>query len=153
MTDTLAEALEREHREIDGGIEQYSASIEDGADPGPLLRAMEALRRHIYLEETFLFPPLKDAGMVMPVFVMLREHGELWRAMDALDGMLDRGEATDGIQNACRALLATLDHHNSKEEPVIYPHADTDLTPEAAAELRDFLRDGRLPAAWRCEQA
>jgi len=28
----------------------------------------------------FLFPPLRDAGMVAPVFVMLREHGQMWRA-------------------------------------------------------------------------
>lgn len=154
MTDTLAEALEREHREIDGGIERYAAGIRDGdAAPEPLLRAMAALRRHIYLEETFLFPPLKDAGMVMPVFVMLREHGELWDAMDALDAMLEHGAAPDDLQHACRELLARLDQHNSKEEPVIYPHADTELAPEAAAELREVLQQGRLPDSWRCERA
>jgi iron-sulfur cluster repair protein YtfE (RIC family) len=120
---SLAQALEREHRDIDGGIEQYAASGPDG-DPAPLLRAMEGLRRHIYLEEEFLFPPLKAAGMTMPVFVMLREHGELWDAMDALDAQLASDAAPVVMQSACRELLAMLDNHNSKEEPIIYPQAD-----------------------------
>lgn len=155
MTETtLSQALEREHREIDGGIEEYSAALGRGdADPAPLRRAMEGLRRHIYLEEEFLFPPLKDAGMVMPIFVMTREHGELWDAMDALDALLADGTASGTIQKACRELLAKLDNHNSKEEPIIYPQADAVLGPEAAAQLHAFLDSGRMPDGWRCEKA
>ena len=149
---TLAQALEREHREIDGGIEEYAASGDD-ADPAPLMRAMAGLRRHIYLEEEFIFPPLKDAGMTMPVFVMLREHGELWNAMDALDAMLAADTASDALQNACRELLAKLDSHNSKEEPIIYPQADAVLSPEAGEQLHAFLESGRMPEGWRCANA
>jgi hypothetical protein len=47
-TGTLATALEREHREIDAGIEAFLASLADGQPrPEPLVRAMQALRRHI----------------------------------------------------------------------------------------------------------
>ena len=49
---------------------------------------MDGLRRHIYLEEEFLFPPLRAAGMMAPLFVMVRQHGELWDAMRALDALL-----------------------------------------------------------------
>jgi hemerythrin-like domain-containing protein len=151
---TLAQALEREHREIDGGIEAYTAALGRGdSDPAPLLRAMNGLRRHIYLEEEFLFPPLKAAGMVMPIFVMVREHGELWDAMDALDALLAGGTASETLQNACRELLAKLDNHNSKEEPIIYPQADAVLEPDAASGLHDFLASGRMPEGWRSEKA
>jgi regulator of cell morphogenesis and NO signaling len=69
---TLGSALEREHREIDGGIEKFAAGLEAGGmDTEPLLQAMAGLRRHIYLEEEFLFPPLRANGMMMPIFVML----------------------------------------------------------------------------------
>lgn len=151
---TLAEALEQEHRDIDGGIEEYSAALGNGtADPEPLQRAMRGLRRHIYLEEAFLFPPLKEAGMVMPIFVMLREHGELWDAMDALDAQLASDTPEDELQNACNELLAKLDAHNSKEEPIIYPQADTKLKPESSAHLKAFLDSGVMPDGWRCEKA
>jgi hemerythrin-like domain-containing protein len=147
----LAQALEREHREIDGGIEEYAAS--SGGDPAPLVRAMSGLRRHIYLEEEFIFPSLKEAGMAMPVFVMLREHGDLWDSMDALDAMLTADTASDALQNACRELLAKLDNHNSKEEPIIYPQADAILSPEASERLGAFIESGRMPEGWRCANA
>lgn len=153
-TETLSAALEREHREIDGGIEEYTAGLESGtADPTPLLRAMAGLRRHIFLEEEFIFPPLADTGMTMPVFVMLREHGELWDAMSRIDDLLTSSADLGVIQDACRELLTRLDSHNSKEEPIIYPQADARLSDDAASRLHDFLTDGKMPAGWRCERA
>lgn len=149
----LSEALEREHRDIDGGIEEYSAGLSHGdTDATPLLRAMRGLRRHIYLEEEFLFPPLK-ATLMMPIFVMLREHGDLWDAMDGLDSLLASDADTDTLHNACRELLTKLDNHNSKEEPIIYPQADVALDTDAADRLRDFLERGTMPEGWRCEKA
>ena len=150
---TLSAALEREHRDIDGGIEEYSSGLGHGkTDPAPLLRAMTGLRRHIYLEEEFLFPPLK-ATLMMPIFVMLREHGELWDAMDALEKLLDSETDAETLNNACRELLAKLDAHNQKEEPIIYPQADVVLDAGASAKLHDFLASGTMPNDWRCEKA
>lgn len=148
----LAAALEREHREIDSGIEAYTASA-GGNDTSPLLRSMAGLRRHIYLEETFLFPPLRAGGLMMPIMVMLREHGELWRSMDALDELIADGAEPAALIAACRELLAQLDKHNMKEEPIIYPRADDGLSPEAAEELAAFIEAGRMPDGWVCEGA
>lgn len=92
----------------------------------PLRIAFTALRRHIYLEEQFLFPPIRAEGLTMPILVMLREHGTLWQQME-------------------------LDQHNSKEEPIVYPHAETALAPKAAADLETFLRSGSMPEGWVCE--
>ncbi len=77
---SLSDALTREHRDIDTGIRAFVVDLERGVvSPEPLLSAFEALRRHIYLEEAFLFPPIRQAGVLMPILVMLREHGTLWR--------------------------------------------------------------------------
>ncbi|MER7546345.1 hemerythrin domain-containing protein [Actinomadura sp.] len=153
-SETLSAALEREHREIDEGIETFTAGLAEGApDTAPLKRALEALRRHIYLEEEFLFPPLRDAGLMAPVFVMLREHGELWRAMDGLEAELAEGAAADAAGRRCEELLAMLDRHNSKEEPILYPQADAVLSPEAAEHLHGFLAAGRTPDGWVCQGA
>jgi hemerythrin-like domain-containing protein len=149
MAEKLSAVLEREHREIDGGIEQFVA----GSGVEPLRRSMAALRRHIYLEERYLFPPLREAGLMMPIMVMLREHGELWKAMDALEqSVADNSDATANLDQ-CRDLLALLDKHNTKEEPIIYPHADSDLDDYTATLLGDFVEEGRMPEGWVCEAA
>lgn len=163
MTDNTAETLEaaltREHREIDSGIEEFVAGAEGGkvlADP--LVRAMSTLRRHIYLEETILFPPLRAAGLMMPVMVMLREHGALWDAMAGIDSALSSADSADAAAVAalieqCRALLSLLDEHNTKEEPILYPRADLDLDEAAHDDLADFLHAGIIPEGWVCEKA
>ena len=150
-SETLAAALEREHREIDGGIETFTAALAEGKrDPAPLVAALEGLRRHIYLEEEFLFPPLKTAGLMIQIFAMLRQHGDLWKAMAALEGQLGDDSAPEVVLASCRDLLAQLDKHNTIEEPVIYPQADTVLSAPASAELAAFLAGGRMPEGWTC---
>lgn len=153
-TGTLGAALEQEHREIDGGIEAFAAGLGTGEDEAePLQRAMAALRRHIYLEEELLFPSMKQAGFMAPVFVMLREHGEIWRALDTLDARVAAGEDNDSIREACGSLSALLDAHNMKEEPVLYPRADASLSEAAAQTLAAFLETGRMPDGWICATA
>jgi hemerythrin-like domain-containing protein len=96
----------------------------------------------------------------MPIMVMIREHGRLWQAMDALSDLLTTlvGNpkdlaAAEQLLTRCRELLALLDRHNSKEEPIIYPLAETDLTVEESGELAQFLRTGRTPDGWTCQAA
>jgi len=147
-TESLAAALEREHQEIDAGIAAFTAAPHD---PQPLTRALQALRRHIYLEEEFLFPLLGEAdpALRVPVFVMLREHARIWAVLNALVG-----EASGSAGRArCRQLASYLLHHNLKEERVLYPHADAVLPPAAAERLRAFLDSGELPDGWVCVQA
>lgn len=148
--ETLAQALEREHHEIDAGIEEFLANRSKGGDQSePLKRAQDALRRHIYLEEEFVFPPLHDAGLMMPIYVMLREHREIWETMDALDAQLACRPAQRVSDELCRDLLTQLERHNSKEEAIIYPQADVELDPALDAQLRQFLADGDMPQGWR----
>jgi iron-sulfur cluster repair protein YtfE (RIC family) len=144
--ETLAAALEREHHEIDAGIEKFAASAGEGAgDVDALAGALAALRRHIYLEEEFVFPSLRAAGMLGPILVMLREHGELWALMDQLE--------QDATPAVCEQLSARLDAHNSKEEPIVYPQMDAVLSEPAALELRRFLDSGSMPEGWVAAQA
>ncbi len=147
-TESLAEALEQQHHEIDEGIAAFTASP---GDPQPLARAIRALRRHIYLEEEFLFPLLGEAEPALraPVFVMLREHAQIWAVLDALE----REPGGSAGHALCRQLASYLLHHNSKEERVLYPRADDVLPPAAAERLRAFLGSGELPEGWVCVRA
>ena len=151
---SLADAFTHEHHQIDAGIEEYLAQ-DEATDPrrraAPLLTAMEALRRHIYLEEEIVFPRLPKGPLMMPLMVMRREHGELWQRMDALAEALGADGAGEGLEDTCRELLSLLEDHNSKEEPVIYPHLDADLDPAEQARVRTLLEEGTLPDGWICE--
>lgn len=148
--ESLAWALEREHREIDDGLAAFASG------DGPLeqrrqalRRAIRALRRHIYLEEEFLFPPLFDAGMAVQVVVMLREHAKIWATLDELERELPAEEL--GLR-LCRRLAVELLHHNLKEERVLYPQADHVLAAPAVERLRRFLEAGELPPGWVCRR-
>lgn len=150
---TLAGALEEEHRYIDDGIAAFVAGLESGDLPADRLEAaLQCLRRHIYLEEDLLFPPLRAAGMMAPVFVMLREHGQIWQAMAAVDAARAAG-STGEIRDRCRELTELLDVHNGKEEPILYPQADTVLDADAQQRLRDFLASGTMPSGWTAQMA
>jgi len=150
---SLAEALEREHHEIDAGIEAFGTGGAPEAERKALVAAIAALRRHIYLEEEFFFPALSEAGLVAPVFVMLREHGQMWRTLDALTLELRADAGNPEVRTLIRELTVQLQHHNGKEEQILYPQADTALDGQAAERLRTFLADGELPGDWVCQRA
>ncbi len=144
--ESLAAALEQEHHEIDAGI---AATITGPGDRQSLARAISALRRHIYLEEEFVFPLLCEAepGLTAPVVVMLREHAQIWETLEELERAADAGPDTG--RTLCKRLATQLLHHNLKEEKILYPRADA-LPPAAIGRLRGVLRSTDLPDGWVC---
>jgi len=149
MSDTtLQAALEKEHRQIDGGIAQF---IKQPTNPEPLRHSIAALRRHIYLEEDFLFPPLREAGLVMPILVMIREHGDIWKAMDGAEKLLTENANVDALIEVCNVLLQLQEQHNAKEEPIIYSQADLKLSFDLAARLQAYIESSTLPEGWVCQ--
>lgn len=151
--EALSVVLEREHHEVDDGIEAFVASYVSGdASPDAFERAADLLRRHIYLEEIQLFPPLRAGGLMAPVFVMLREHGELWATLEQVQQAIAAGDRPL-VEQLCKNLLAQLANHNGKEEPILYPQIDALLDAGATAEALEFLRSGTMPDGWVCERA
>ncbi|MFN8175005.1 MAG: hemerythrin domain-containing protein [Solirubrobacteraceae bacterium] len=149
----LGAALAREHHEIDAGIEGFgSEHLGDRERAASLQRAIDALRRHIYLEEEFLFPPM-EPDLAMPTMVMLREHGEIWRRLDAIEAELSQDGGADSLPQACHELLAVLAAHNGKEEPIFYGTADETLSASENAELKALIDSGSMPDGWVCRQA
>ena len=152
---SLAAAFTREHHEIDTAIEEFLSSDEPLPQRATYLAAgIQALRRHIYLEEEIVFPHLPAGELMMPLMVMHREHGQLWAHMDDLEQALQAPEATtQHLAEICQEMLALLERHNSKEEPIIYPYMDTALSDEERNQVRDLLAGGTLPEGWVCREA
>lgn len=153
--DPLARALERHHQQIDDAIARHVAAAAP-RDPQPLLDAVAALRAHIYVEEVFLFPALQGCAteLMAPVFVMLREHGQLWRTLEDLVIELRLGDADGAPALAlCRKLAAALLHHNGKEEQVIYSQIGALLSPEVCDRVQGALTSSELPDRWAPHRA
>lgn len=155
MTTGVGATLEREHRTIDDGILNFAGTDPSAIAPeqrSGLLDAIAVLRRHIYLEEEYLFPPLRAAGMVGPVMVMVREHGLMWPLLDQLERLVSDG-SFDTAAQLCRNLLEQLNSHNTKEEMILYPQADEVLSTGDLDELTDLLSTAEIPQDWVCAGA
>ena len=166
---SAGELLERDHRRIDEGFARFAESLSGPAvDRAAFHDAALALRHHIYIEEVHHFPTVKATGLMAPVLVMLREHGEIWDLLDALGDVLgnengndsdngtsnDRGNDDNAAARGLWQQLATvLDEHNVKEERIVYPAGDEKLPPEAAATIATALAMGETPPGWTCQMA
>lgn len=150
---TLAEALEKEHQDIDAGISAFTTGLAGGRPPvDTMLKALTAHRRHIYLEETMLFPPLRAGGLFAAILVMLREHGQMWQIMDELQPLVESGGTDPRVPVLCEKFVTLIAAHNLKEEATIYSKADEVLTAPASGELLAFMATGTMPDGWVCEK-
>ena len=131
MPVTISSYYGVDHDEIDGLFEQFRAA--KTGDRGTVLAAYREfktrLERHIGWEEDILFPlferltGLTDNG---PTAVMRGEHGQIKGFLAAIDATLDHGEMnTDADESA---LLDVLAAHNLKEEHVLYPMIDRQVS-------------------------
>lgn len=147
-TDSLANALEQDHIEVDAVLAAYADAH---GDQLALERAIPALRRHIYLEEEFLFPRVRETepDLARAITVMVREHAQIWDDLNSLE----REQNADAKRAICGQLANYLLNHNTKEEQLVYSRVDEVLPPAESEKLRVFLGSGEMPEGWVCEWA
>ena len=97
------------------------------------------LRRHIFIEETILFPKLPPE-MSGEVEYLEKEHGKFFELLDSILSNKDE----DRIRESFRILLALLNEHNSYEESFVYDfYHDEDAEP---------LMNSKAPSRdWKCK--
>jgi hemerythrin superfamily protein len=148
----LAAALKAEHVIIDAGIERIMSELTlDVLWSGTVHAATASLRRHIYLEEEILFPPFREAEMAGPIVAMLRDHGRMWEILGELDRIRDFRLQGERTRQLVGDLVLRLSSHNSVEEEIIYPQADSILGDSSMSVLHGFLRSGTVPDGWVCD--
>lgn len=145
-----SQLLQHQHRQIDVGVE----GIVDGS--GSLESLAESLRLlylHIYVEEEFLFPPLERFGITMPIFVMKKEHAEMWPFLQALDDGVKAEASIESLKRPARSLSRLLRVHNPKEEEVVYTAADRLVAEQPDQPWLEALTTGEVPTGWSCALA
>ena len=152
---SVGEVLERDHHRIDGYFETFAQSLsgEGPIDAEAFSTGAAGLRHHIYVEEVLHFPAMKAGGLMGPVFVMLREHGELWDRMDEIATKLESGASAAEIVPVWKALEDGLEAHNDKEEKILYPAGDDLLTDDLGEEILETLANPDIPEGWTCEMS
>lgn len=150
---SIARDLKAEHRSIDALLEQFVSGLDEEVRPGPFRDSARELRQHIYVEEAHLFPPLREAGIIPPVLVMLREHGQIWTVLDEIDAHLDDASDPAELRRLCEMLTGMLGAHNDKEEAILYRAAVEVLDPVVQEQISNAMVDDTLPDGWRCEMA
>lgn len=150
---SVGAVLEQDHREIDQHFAAFARRLEAGRVDAELFAAgATGLRRHIWVEEELHFPPLRAAGLMGPIMVMLREHGEIWDLLDRLDAQLAASAAAPDLAATWEEVARVLEAHNLKEERILYPSGDQVIDANTAAQILAAL-DGELPTGWTCEMS
>lgn len=143
----VGQVLEHDHHAIDAEFARFREGLERGEWlREPFERAAEALRHHIFVEEEALFPILRVGGLVAPVFVMLREHAEIWQALDAIEAAAGV-DSTRGL-SAMATMISVLGPHNSKEEQILYPASGQVLNADDTEGVRLAFEQGKRPGGW-----
>ncbi len=114
---SVAELMQHEHEWIDRGLELL-LSLQ------PCIRqsghgVLSALRGHMALEESRIFPVFESAGYAAPVQLMLLEHEKIRRHIEEISALLATGDIS-GLENETRRLAIRLGEHNGKEEAIFY---------------------------------
>lgn len=151
----MAEGLLVEHHSIDERLAEFVAGLDAGeVRPAAFRAAATELKHHIFVEEEHLFPPLRAAGLIPPVLVMLREHGEMWGVLEAIEALLvATAPDVSALHAECARLMGQIEAHNAKEERILYPAADQTLAPQEQEAVSTALVDGDLPEGWRASMA
>jgi len=128
---TIAAFYAVDHDDIDRLLGEFRTS-RGGEKPAALdlYREFKArLERHIGWEENILFPLFERlSGLVDngPTGVMRSEHRTITALLDSIDTTLGQGEANIDADEA--ELLEVLASHNWKEENILYPLIDRQVS-------------------------
>ena len=150
---TVGHQLEHDHHRIDQEFARFAQSLgEPTVDRAAFDGAAAALRHHIYVEETLHFPIVQASGLLAPIMVMLREHGQIWDLLDTIATALDHDDASTA-QKVWPQLATVLEQHNAKEEQIVYPVGGQKISTADAELIVTTLAAGDSPPGWVCDMA
>lgn len=142
--------LTEQHRLIDAGI---IGLVDGSGSRKELTDAILLLRRHIYIEETVLFPVLEDdPSRTMALAQMKYEHGDMWPHIESAMNLLEANAPLDDLMADAEALVSLLQTHNAKEEEAIYSAAER-YTETGSASISNLFLNNDIPIGWTCLRA
>jgi regulator of cell morphogenesis and NO signaling len=143
---SITEYFEQDHNRLDDLFVNFQQSKrQDFKKAKEYFVAFKfGLQRHIIWEEEILFPLFeKQTGLVDqgPTAMMRYEHRMIGEKLEAIHKKVQLADPNS--DNEEKELLATLSHHNNKEEDVLYPAIDQiaerlEITGEVFKRMQDL---------------
>ncbi|MCY0860544.1 MAG: hemerythrin domain-containing protein [Sulfolobaceae archaeon] len=124
-TKKISEILRKDHLEEDELIAELLSSW----DEEKFSRFFDNLKKHIYLEEEFLFPLIHGNELI--IADLMRQHAIMWRLLEMIEK--DR-------EQKLHQVYSTLLVHNAIEESDIYPQLE---------ELDLVIKVKEMPSDWK----
>ncbi|MDP3972125.1 MAG: hemerythrin domain-containing protein [Candidatus Nanopelagicales bacterium] len=137
---SVSEFMSNDHDRLDALFAEFLSADEVETTVERLAAFDTGLRRHIEWEERILFPEFEQrTGMAEsgPTSVMRIEHERI----DALLLLIGDRSRTAGAGPAVDELREVLTAHNLKEEMILYPWIDRELTDVEIATALAAMQD------------
>lgn len=143
--------LAAQHHDMELGI----AGLVDGSGSRVEFRdAVLLLRKHIYVEETALFPVIdRDRARWMALAQMRFEHGDMWPHIESALALLEARADLETMLDDATAMQRLLQRHDRKEEEAIYAVADRYAADGGQPPLAGLFATMTIPDGWRCLRA
>lgn len=146
----IRDIMTRHHRSCDDllvAADRAAAEAAWDTARGAFARFREALMIHFSAEESFLFPLFEQrTGMYRgPTQVMRLEHAQMRQLLAAAESALAAHDADDYAGHA-ETLLIMMQQHNVKEENVLYPMCDEQLSDQLGTLVPELKSSLEQPA-------
>lgn len=149
MTFMLSDIFVDDHRQIDAHIASLLESMRSGKESSGELDSLRgALRRHIYFEETTLFPMAENENNRTRINGLEVEHAGIWQLVEKIQDYLDRGDMIRAIDRT-EGLARLLETHVNAELDVIYRELDSSAGIDNKKLIEEFNRS-EMPEGWVC---
>ena len=131
----VIELLERDHRRINGLVEQLDATDDPAEIRDLYLRIVEELSAHEAVEQAVLFPAFRAAFAADGDDTLSHRIGEHEEMNEMLAEMRTLAPDSFGFIKRGSALLLELKSHFLIEEETVFARMRRELTPDALVEL------------------
>ena len=137
----VIELLERDHRRINGLVEELDATDDPAQIRHLYLRIVEELSAHEAVEQAVLFPAFRAAFAADGDDTLSHRIGEHEELNEMLAEMRTLAPDSFGFIKRGSALLLELKGHFLIEEETVFARLRRELTPDALVELGGALMD------------
>jgi len=129
---SISEFMTHEHRGCDEIFANAEAEVdkEDWEQATKLAQQfLGAMERHFLMEEQVLFPAFEQQTGIIhgPTMIMREEHQQMRQLLSQLQSALEEQQRNEYLDTA-ETLLIMMQQHNMKEEGMLYPMCDQQLS-------------------------
>ena len=147
----LNDLLQDDHERIGRLLYRFIDGLRNGKpDIKSFKDAKKELTDHIFWEEEYLFPSVRNDETVTLITGLEAEHGGIWKLIFSIDEYLAKGDNLECLKTV-EALVRVLEGHNKSEEESIYLELEKLPEDSKRALILAEMDNVSLPEGWVCK--